>query len=48
MYLLYKHKGLYPSEYKKIKDGEKIIIETFMEVDLKEIYEEKKSLYGRG
>jgi hypothetical protein len=48
MYLLYKHKGLYPSEYRKLKIGEKRILQIFMEIDLEEQYEEKKSLYGKG
>lgn len=45
---MFKHKRTLPSEYRKIKIGEKRIIRTFMKVELDERNEEKEALYGRG
>lgn len=48
MYLMYKHKNMLPSEYRKIKHCEKRILHTFMKVELDEIRKEQETLYGKG
>lgn len=42
MYLLFKHKNIMPHEYKKIKQGEKIILAAFIEKLIEEDIEKQE------
>lgn len=48
MYLLWRYKKIMPSEYKKMKFGEKRIARAFLEKEFEEKAEENKSLEGKG
>ncbi|WP_394869645.1 hypothetical protein [Clostridioides difficile] len=48
MYLVFKHKGILPSEYKKIKFGEKKIIYNMIQKEIKEKNEVLEKITNRG
>ncbi|MGB9813532.1 MAG: hypothetical protein ACPLRZ_07625 [Thermovenabulum sp.] len=45
MYLLFKHKGILPSEYYWKPAGEKMIIRAFLEKEIEEKEKEKEELF---